>query len=137
MTDLGPEGIQERGMTHQSNVRISDPEFTLALTDAAAQRVREVTQILGFPPESAGLRVHVVEGGCSGLNYDVQVVERPAADDTVLEISGVKVFVNDFSAPYVNGLGVDWISTFQESRFVFRNPNASGGCGCGVSFTVE
>ncbi len=71
------------------------------------------------------------------MNYDVQVVERPAADDTVLEISGVKVFVNDFSAPYVNGLGVDWISTFQESRFVFRNPNASGGCGCGVSFTVE
>jgi iron-sulfur cluster assembly protein len=77
-----------------------------------------------------------VEGGCSGLNYDVKVVDRPGAGDSVRPSNGIRVFVDAFSAPHVNGMRVDWISTFQESRFVFENPNATGGCGCGVSFTT-
>lgn len=124
-------------MADQLNVRVDDQRFMLTLTDAAAVRVREIATALGLPSEAAGLRVHVVEGGCSGFNYDVKVVERPDSDDTVLEINGTRVFVNELSAPHVNGLRVDWVSTFQESRFVFQNPNATGGCGCGVSFTVE
>lgn len=124
-------------MADQLNVRVDDPQFTLTVTDAAAVRVREIATALGFSAEAAGLRVHVVEGGCSGFNYDVKVVDRPDSDDTVLEFNRTRVFVNDLSAPYVSGLTVDWVSSFQESRFVFQNPNATGGCGCGVSFTVE
>ncbi len=88
-------------------------------------------------PEAAGLKVGVTEGGCSGLNYDVQVAEGPGDDETVFVLNGTNVFVNAFSAPHVSGMTIDWISSMQESRFVFDNPNATGGCGCGVSFTVE
>ncbi len=120
-----------------SSIRLSDGQFTLTLTDAAAQRVRWIADQLDYSTEDAGLRVHVVEGGCSGLNYDVKVVEAPEVDDTVYEFNGTRVFVNEFSAPHVHGLAVDWVSSLQESRFVFQNPNATGGCGCGVSFTTE
>lgn len=119
-----------------ANGRVPAQGFTLTVTDAAARRVREIAAMLEST-DSAGLRVHVVEGGCSGLNYDVQVVARPEPDDTVYAFNDTRVFVDDFSLPHVRGLTVDWISTFQESRFVFHNPNATGGCGCGVSFTVD
>ena len=123
-------------MADASRLDVLDKAFTLSLTDAAASRVRAIVGELGYSPAEAGLRVGVVEGGCSGLNYDVKVVERPSGDDAVHEINGTRVFVDAFSAPHVNGMRVDWISTFQESRFVFQNPNATGGCGCGVSFTT-
>ncbi len=111
--------------------------FAIVITDAAARRVREIADTLGFDPATAGLRAGVTEGGCSGLNYDVQVVAEPRAEDTVYEINGTRVFVNDFSAPHINGMRIDWRSSFQEQRFVFENPNATGGCGCGVSFTTS
>jgi iron-sulfur cluster assembly protein len=124
-------------MTDGSDLRVSEQQFALTLTDAAARRVREIVGLLEFAPQMAGLRVHVVEGGCSGLNYDVQVVAGPETDDTVHVINDTRVFVNPFSLPHVNGTAVDWISSFQESRFVFQNPNATGGCGCGISFTTD
>lgn len=124
-------------MTDGSDLRVSEQQFALTLTDAAARRVREIVGLLEFAPETAGLRVHVVEGGCSGLNYDVQVVAGPGTDDAVHVINDTRVFVNPFSLPHVNGTAVDWISSFQESRFVFQNPNATGGCGCGISFTTD
>lgn len=124
-------------MTDGSDLRVSQQRFTLSLTDAAARRVQEIIGLLGFAPETAGLRVHVVEGGCSGFNYDVQVVGSPETDDAVHLINDTRVFVNPFSVLHVNGTTVDWISSFQESRFVFQNPNATGGCGCGISFTTD
>jgi iron-sulfur cluster assembly protein len=111
--------------------------FALVLTDSAARRVREIVHTLGLPPETAGLRVAVVAGGCSDFTYDVKVVDAPALGDAVYECNGTRVFVDDASAPYVKGMTVDWIATFQESRFAFHNPNATGGCGCGISFTVD
>ena len=111
------------------------PAFLLTVTDQAAARV--ATAIGEFKlSDGAGLKVAVTEGGCSGLNYDVQVAEGPGDDDTVFVLNGTNVFVNAFSAPHVSGMEINWISSMQESRFVFDNPNATGGCGCGVSFTV-
>ncbi|MCH7776054.1 MAG: iron-sulfur cluster assembly accessory protein, partial [Gemmatimonadetes bacterium] len=52
-------------------------------------------------------------------------------------LNGTNIFVNAFSAQYISGMTIDWTSSMQESRFVFNNPNATGGCGCGVSFTVK
>ncbi len=123
-------------MTTKAIPETFPPGFLLTVTDKAAERVTTVTKEFELP-EAAGLKVGVTEGGCSGLNYDVQVAEGPGDDETVFVLNGTNVFVNAFSAPYVSGMAIDWISSMQESRFVFDNPNATGGCGCGVSFTVE
>lgn len=112
------------------------PGFLLTITDKGAARVAEVIGQYKLP-EGAGLRAGVTEGGCSGLNYDVQVAEEPNPDETVFVLNGTNIFVNVFSAQYISGMTIDWTSSMQESRFVFNNPNATGGCGCGVSFTVK
>ena len=54
----------------------------------------------------------------------------------MIESAGVRCFVDGFSAQYLNGVTLDYKSNFQESGFAFENPNATGGCGCGSSFTV-
>ncbi len=123
-------------MTTKAIPETFPPGFLLTVTDKATERVAKVIGEFDLP-EAAGLKIGVTEGGCSGLNYDVQVAEGPGSDDTVFVLNGTNVFVNAFSAPYVSGMTIDWISSMQESRFVFDNPNATGGCGCGVSFTVE
>lgn len=123
-------------MTNPFGANVTPETFTLSLTEAAARRVLRVVAEHRLP-ESAGLRAGVVEGGCSGYNYDVEIVERPGADDLVIERHGARVFVDPFSMPLISGMTIDWISSMQESRFVFHNPNAAGGCGCGVSFSVD
>ena len=87
-------------------------------------------------PATAGLRVAVMPGGCSGFRYELVPEERAADDDLTLESNGVRMFVDAFSATYLNGVTIDYKSNFQESGFAFDNPNATGGCGCGSSFTV-
>jgi iron-sulfur cluster assembly accessory protein len=122
-------------MSQPQSLQAIPKDFTITITDAAAKQVRRVIERHSLP-ETTGLRVGATEGGCSGFNYDVQVVEGPRAEDRVYEINNTTLFVNEFSMPYVNGMTVDWISSMQESRFVFRNPNATGECGCGVSFSL-
>lgn len=121
-------------MGNLSQLNVLNNDFTLTITDEAAKRVRDV--INGGLPDTAGLRVGVVEGGCSGLTYDVRIAEGPDSGDTILEINNTRVFINEFSARYINGMIVDWISSMQGSRFVFQNPNETGNCGCGTSFSV-
>ena len=107
----------------------------LTLTATAAEKV------LGFIEEhgvdgAAGLRVAVLPGGCSGFQYGLNVEDGPESDDEVFEVSGVKVFVDPFSAQYLEGVEIDYVTSFMGQGFSFRNPNASGGCGCGSSFTT-
>ena len=110
-------------------------EVQLTLTPSALAKVREF--IAAEPPtETAGLRVGVMPGGCSGFKYELSIDEEPVEDDIVLDVDGVKVFVDAFSAQYLNGVRIDYVSTMQNSGFAFENPNATGGCGCGTSFTV-
>ena len=123
-------------MTTQSQPDTIPAGFILSITDGAARRV---AQAIGENdlPAGAGLRAGVTEGGCSGLNYDVRIAEGPDETETTYVLNGTNVFVSAFSAQYISGMSIDWISSMQESRFVFKNPNATGGCGCGVSFTVD
>jgi len=109
---------------------------TLTLTERAGEEVKKFLAEEKASPESAGLRVAVLPGGCSGFRYSLNVEEQPAADDVVIESAGVRLFVDEFSSQYLNGTVIDNKSNFQESGFAFENPNASGGCGCGSSFTV-
>lgn len=107
----------------------------VSMTAAATEKVQDF--ILEHGVETgAGLRVAVLPGGCSGFQYGLNIEDRPEDDDEVLEISGVTVFVDPFSAQYLEGVEIDYVSSMMGQGFTFRNPNASGGCGCGSSFTV-
>ena len=123
-------------MSNQSKSPGVDAGFKLLITDAASKQVGILAEKHSLNPDVAGLRVGAYEGGCSGYMYDVRMEQRPADDDRVFEINGIRVFVSEFSMPLVNGMQVDWVSSITESRFVFSNPNATGECGCGVSFST-
>src|SRR5574341_20118 len=112
------------------------PAITMALTERAAEEVKKFMAEEKVPLETAGLRVGVMPGGCSGFKYSLNIEDKAAADDVIIESNGVRLFVDEWSAQYLNGVTVDYKSNFQESGFAFDNPNATGGCGCGTSFTV-
>jgi iron-sulfur cluster assembly protein len=105
------------------------------LTPTAVTTVQQFIQEHGATDE-AGLRVAVLPGGCSGFQYGLNIEETPDQEDEVLELEGLRVFVDPFSAQYLEGVEIDYVTTMMGSGFTFRNPNASGGCGCGSSFTV-
>ena len=110
--------------------------FELVLTPRAAEEVGKFIAAEQVPADTAGLRVSVLPGGCSGFKYSLNIEERPLDDDLVADISGVRVFVDGFSAQYLNGITIDYVTSMQGSGFTFHNPNATGGCGCGSSFTA-
>jgi iron-sulfur cluster assembly protein len=110
--------------------------FNMTLTERAAEEVRKFIAQEQVSPETAGLRVSVLPGGCSGFKYSLNIEERALDDDMVHEINSVRVFVDGFSAQYLAGVTIDYVSSMQGSGFTFSNPNASGGCGCGSSFTA-
>jgi len=83
-----------------------------------------------------GLRVGVIGGGCSGLSYNMNFEEKPNADDSVFDIGGLKVFVDETSVQYLRGMTVDYVSGLHGAGFKFLNPNATRTCGCGSSFAV-
>ena len=116
--------------------QVATQGFSLILTDRAAEEVRKFMVAEQVPAESAGLRVSVLPGGCSGFKYSLNIEERALEDDAVVELSGVRVFVDGFSMQYLSGVTIDYTSSMQGSGFTFTNPNASGGCGCGSSFTA-
>ena len=92
---------------------------------------------LDMPVEFVGgLRVSVQPGGCSGFKYGLLIEDQPADDDFVVQQVGFKLFVDPFSAQYLNNVVIDYVSSMQGSGFTFKNPNATGSCGCGTSFTA-
>ena len=108
----------------------------IALTDNAVAQIQQFLAQEDVPEETAGLRVAVMPGGCSGFKYGLMIEEQPADDDFVIEVKGLRVFVDAFSAQYLNGTTIDYVSTMQGAGFTFNNPNSTGGCGCGSSFNV-
>ena len=116
--------------------QVAAPGFALTLTDRAAEEVRKFMVAEQVPVETAGLRVSVLPGGCSGFKYSLNIEERALEDDAVVEVNAVRVFVDGFSMQYLNGITIDYTSSMQGSGFTFSNPNATGGCGCGSSFTA-
>jgi iron-sulfur cluster assembly protein len=116
--------------------QVSSPGFTLILTDRAAEEVQKFIAAEAVPVETAGLRVSVLPGGCSGFKYSLNIEERALEDDVVMEINRIRIFMDGFSMQYLNGVTVDYTTSMQGSGFTFSNPNATGGCGCGSSFTA-
>lgn len=112
------------------------PDIELTVTEGAAAEVRKFMEAEGVTAEQGGLRVSVQPGGCSGFKYSLLIEDKSAEDDFVLENEGFKVFVDPFSAQYISGVTIDYVTSMQGSGFTFKNPNATGGCGCGSSFTA-
>jgi iron-sulfur cluster assembly accessory protein len=110
--------------------------FSMTLTERAAEEVQKFIAQEQVPVETAGLRVSVLPGGCSGFKYSLNIEERALEDDVVHAVNGVRVFVDGFSAQYLTGVTIDYVTSMQGSGFTFTNPNATGGCGCGTSFTA-
>ncbi len=108
----------------------------ITVTLSAVSEVKKFLEAEGLKEENAGLRVRVLPGGCSGYQYSLDVEEAPGQSDQVIETNGLKIFIDPFSLQFLNGVEIDYVSTVMGSGFTFKNPNATGGCGCGSSFTV-
>lgn len=115
-----------------------DTQTTAGAINITATAVAEVRRYIeeNGAGETAGLRVGVLPGGCSGFQYGLNIEDEAAEDDLILETNGLRLFVDPFSMQYLGGTEIDYVTTFQGSGFTFNNPNSSGGCGCGSSFTV-
>ena len=105
-----------------------------AITELKTLMTREV-EAERLPAESA-LRLIVVGGGCSGFSYKMGFDTQVNDDDQILDIEGIKVVVDAKSNLYLEGTQVDFQDGLMGRGFVFNNPNASGTCGCGSSFSV-
>ncbi len=112
------------------------PAVTVTITPNAAVEVKRFMEQEGVSEDQGGLRVSVQPGGCSGFRYGLLIEEQKADDDLVVTQEGFNVFVDPFSAQYLDGVTIDYVSSMQGSGFTFSNPNATGGCGCGSSFTA-
>jgi iron-sulfur cluster assembly protein len=114
-----------------------DPGVAIELTEEAATEVRKFFDAEGLQTEDATLRVSVLPGGCSGFEYGLEVDEQPAEpDDITLESHGIRILIDPFSAQYLSGVQIGYHTSFKGSGFTFENPNATGSCGCGTSFSV-
>ena len=115
---------------------MNQPETLLALTAAAVVEVKKFMAAENVGPETGGLRVSVQPGGCSGFKYSLLIEDKPAEDDSIVEQDGFNVFVDPFSMQYISGVTIDYVTSMQGSGFTFKNPNSTGGCGCGSSFNA-
>lgn len=107
--------------------------MAISLTESAAERVRNYLAGRG---KGIGLRVGVKKTGCSGFAYVVNYADEVSASDIVFEQRGVKVVVDAESLPLIDGTEVDFVKHGLNEAFQFRNPNVTGQCGCGESFSI-
>ncbi len=115
------------------NFRVGD-ERLIKVTASAAKKVGS---LLARQGRAAGvLRVAVVGGGCSGLQYKMDLQDGPANRDILVESGGIRVVVDPKSALYVTGSELDYVDALQEGGFKVKNPNAATSCSCGESFSA-
>jgi iron-sulfur cluster assembly protein len=107
--------------------------MAITLAPAALQRIRGY---LAETPEAIGLRFGVKRTGCSGWGYSVDLAHEAREDDAVFHQDGVSIRVDADSLPLVDGTEIDFLKQGLNEQFVFRNPNVTGECGCGESFTT-
>ncbi|MBL68937.1 MAG: iron-sulfur cluster assembly accessory protein [Verrucomicrobiales bacterium] len=117
----------------QASWRTGD-ERLVKLTEAAAGKVTALLQRQGRP--EGVLRVAVIGGGCSGLQYKMDLQDAPVNRDILVESQGVRVVVDPKSALYVTGSELDYSNSLEDAGFQVNNPNAATTCSCGESFSA-
>jgi iron-sulfur cluster assembly accessory protein len=106
----------------------------LQLTDKAVAKVKEL--VAAENKSGYGLRVAIHGGGCSGFQYSLTFENEERANDQIIECEGLKVYVDAMSGMYLDGVKIDYIDSLDGSGFKIDNPNSSGTCGCGHSFSA-
>jgi iron-sulfur cluster assembly accessory protein len=107
----------------------------LAITAKAIEMVKLTRDQEGMDA-SFGLRVAVMGGGCSGFQYALDFEQEARETDSVMELDGLRVFIDPVSARYLEGVTIDYVFGMHGAGFKFSNPRATGTCGCGSSFAV-
>ncbi len=111
---------------------LSSPEtLKISLTDKAAGKVKAAIEKQG--KTTAGLRLYVAGGGCSGFQYGL-AFDEAKDNDHVIESRGVRLLVDEQSAQYLDGSEIDYVESVMGEGFMVNNPNATETCGCGHSF---
>ena len=127
-------------ITSATNKPVSTPNFRVGderLVKVTPNAAKKVSSLLARQGRQNGvLRVAVVGGGCSGLQYKMDLQDGPANRDILVETGGIKVVVDPKSALYVTGSELDYIEALQEGGFKVKNPNAATSCSCGESFSA-
>ncbi len=109
-------------------------DLDLTLTESAIEQVKKL--MARDQRQGYGLRVAVADGGCSGYSYKLDFDNQQKPEDLILERTGVKVYVDRASVPYLAGTVIDFATGLYGGGFKFTNPNATGTCGCGTSFSA-
>jgi iron-sulfur cluster assembly accessory protein len=109
----------------------SSPDVTLSAS--AARRIQSIGATEGRP---VMLRVAVEGGGCSGFQYQFDLVDEAQPDDLRIERDGAAALVDEVSLVFLKGSEIDFVEELAGAEFRVRNPNAKSSCGCGVSFSV-
>ncbi|WP_305907478.1 iron-sulfur cluster assembly accessory protein [Methylomarinum sp. Ch1-1] len=107
----------------------------ITLTENAINAVSRF--IAGSEKPTAGLRIEVTDGGCSGFQYGLRLDEQQSDEDTVIDCGAIKVLVDQTSLPMLDGMTVDFVDSLDGSGFKFTNPNAVKSCACGTSFSTS
>lgn len=106
----------------------------LTLTERAIEKVKEAMAAGENTDPYTGIRVSVVDGGCSGFQYAMKLEQRKQPGDHVVDADGFQLFVDNESLSYLRGTEIDYLETPQGAGFKFNNPNVRSTCGCGESF---
>lgn len=115
---------------------ITQTKNIINLTEAAAERVKDIMATAEDGPPPIGLRISVKARGCSGKAYTMDYVSEPVSGDEVVEDKGVTIYIDPAATLYLIGTEMDYHETALEAGFTFKNPNEKGRCGCGESFHV-
>lgn len=107
----------------------------LTMTDAAAERVREI--VANADEGAQGVRVGVKKGGCAGMEYTIGLVTEAAPTGDLVEKEGARVYVDPSATLFLLGTQMDFETTKLRSGFVFNNPNQTSACGCGESVELR
>ncbi|MDP1643167.1 MAG: iron-sulfur cluster insertion protein ErpA [Phenylobacterium sp.] len=105
----------------------------LTLSASAAERLKAISQAQGKP---IMLRIAVEGGGCSGFQYQLNLVDAAEPDDLRIERDGAAALVDEMSLVMLKGSEIDFVDELVGAEFKIRNPNAKSSCGCGVSFSI-
>ncbi len=110
----------------------------IKVSESASKKIVAMMKDDGFDAANDYVRVGVKSGGCSGLSYVIDYVAEPMAGDIVLPLTAnFLICIDKNSYPYLKGIYIDYVKQGLNHKFLFNNPNQTGQCGCGESFTVD
>ena len=110
--------------------------MAITLTERAAQEVKTIVEQQNCSPENIYLRIGAKGGGCSGFTYSLDLTDVKNEQDETFDSFGIRIVCDLKSYLYLNGTSVDFKDELMGRGFVFNNPNATGSCGCGSSFSA-